>query len=290
MSGGIYGQVGTVGGYIGTNVDGDVVAGVSQTYVGPDAIGYYWSYDLVNLSVIADPTRWSLDVFSWSMFDPSLQVSVGVPTGIPSPVTGSITFSPDTNQATVQVGTGVTDLLEAGVYHTVPPIDLPNFDPTYRFDPATPLSGFEPDGIGGFDLNDPVYHLPNYTDRYTGWGLDSPSEGHTNRPPSSAPPAADPRAPDRSSNPGGQGGQRGGSEAGGNNNAGGSANAGGSTGQGSGNGASGHQSSPGNSGNHPSTGGGIGASGSASAGTGAGGTGSGHVSVGSGERSSPSSC
>ncbi|MBZ9840490.1 adhesin [Mesorhizobium sp. CA3] len=53
---------------------------------------------------------------------------------------------------------------------------IANTDPTYRDDPASPLSGFEPDGMGGFDLNDPVYHLPNYTG--AGTGLDSPGE-HT---------------------------------------------------------------------------------------------------------------
>lgn len=45
---------------------------------------------------------------------------------------------------------------------------------------ATPLSGFEKDADGRFDLNNPKYDLPNYTPginpNASKWGLDSPSE------------------------------------------------------------------------------------------------------------------
>ncbi|TIT98272.1 MAG: hypothetical protein E5W55_07220, partial [Mesorhizobium sp.] len=75
---------------------------------------------------------------------------------------------------TVATGVGGLIGLAVGV--------LAQHDQTFRTDPATPLSGFEPDGNGGFDLNDPVYQLPNYTTRYTGWGLDSPGEHVNTRP------------------------------------------------------------------------------------------------------------
>lgn len=175
-------------------------------------------------------------------------------------------------------GVAAAGLLAAGAGVTVAvlgPEVLSNLDPTYRDDPATPLSGFEPTGDGHFDLNDPVYQAPNYTDRYTGWGLDSPSE-HVNLPPGKAP--SDPRAPDRPSGSGsnGRGGsefggnsQRGGSEAGGNSNAGGSASSG-NAGSGSGSGGSTSSGGSSSSGGHssPGTGGHNSGSGSGSSSSG----------------------
>ncbi len=101
IEGGFYVQVLTVGGYVGWNDNGSGIAlgGFHQVSAG---VASYTSGGVV--------ISWSGIDWVWGAGG-----GVAVPTGVPTPVTGAGWINVD-GTYTAQVGTGITDWLEAGVY------------------------------------------------------------------------------------------------------------------------------------------------------------------------------
>ncbi|WP_164470472.1 hypothetical protein, partial [Aureimonas sp. Leaf460] len=132
MEGGAYIQTLTVGMYAGYNEDSGVNIGVLHQVSAGIAV-----YNSAGVS---------FSLQNGVHFQKNVGVGVGVPTGVPTPVTASSFYNFMDKTTTVQVGTGVTDDLEIGLYAIANQKEIAVTNPTL---PIGTISSSRLPGQGG---------------------------------------------------------------------------------------------------------------------------------------------